>query len=41
VADIIGTALASGPAADTDALKARVHRLVQDFPLYPGLDQID
>ena len=39
VADIIGTALAQGTGADTDALKARVDRLVADFPLYPGLRQ--
>ncbi|RMA45133.1 serine hydroxymethyltransferase [Bifidobacterium sp. wkB344] len=39
VADVIGTALAQGPQADLDALKARVDRLVEAFPLYPGLDQ--
>ncbi|WP_300766570.1 serine hydroxymethyltransferase [uncultured Bifidobacterium sp.] len=39
VADIIGTALAQGTGADTDALRARVNRLVSDFPLYPGLEQ--
>ena len=38
VADIIGTALAAGQ--DVDALKARVDKLAEDFPLYPGLDQI-
>ncbi|WLT11266.1 serine hydroxymethyltransferase [Bifidobacterium asteroides] len=39
VADVIGTALAQGPQADLDALKARVDRLVDAFPLYPELDQ--
>ena len=39
VADVIGTALAQGPQADLDALKARVDRLVETFPLYPELDQ--
>ncbi|MDT7509598.1 serine hydroxymethyltransferase [Bifidobacterium sp. H1HS16N] len=39
VADVIGTALAHGPQADLDALKARVDRLVEAFPLYPELDQ--
>jgi glycine hydroxymethyltransferase len=41
VADIIGTALAQGTSADTEALHARVIKLTEDFPLYPGLDQID
>lgn len=40
VADIIGTALAAGKDADVEALKARVIKLTEDFPLYPGLDQI-
>ncbi|WP_297316134.1 serine hydroxymethyltransferase [uncultured Bifidobacterium sp.] len=39
VADVIGTALAQGRNADVDALKARVDRLVEEFPLYPGLNQ--
>ncbi|WP_445342568.1 serine hydroxymethyltransferase [Bifidobacterium sp. ESL0827] len=39
VADVIGTALAQGSQADLDALKARVDRLVEAFPLYPELDQ--
>ena len=39
VADVIGTALAQGLQADLDALKARVDRLVEAFPLYPELDQ--
>ena len=38
--DIIGTALAAGPSADVTALKARVDKLAEDFPLYPDLDQI-
>nr|WP_273385460.1 serine hydroxymethyltransferase [Bifidobacterium indicum] len=41
VADVIGTALAQGKNADVDALKARVDRLVEEFPLYPGLEQTD
>ncbi|MFT9009564.1 MAG: serine hydroxymethyltransferase [Bifidobacterium sp.] len=41
VADIIATALANGDSADVNALKGRVDRLVEDFPLYPGLNQID
>ncbi|MFI1463179.1 serine hydroxymethyltransferase [Nocardia carnea] len=36
VADIIGTALAGG--ADLDALRARVTKLAQDFPLYQDLE---
>ena len=40
VADIIGTALAAGPSADVTALKARVDKLAEDFPLSPDLDQI-
>ncbi|GGI13132.1 serine hydroxymethyltransferase [Galliscardovia ingluviei] len=40
VADIIGTALAQGTSADVDSLRARVNRLVAEFPLYPQLDQI-
>ena len=39
VADIIGTALAAGQDVDVDALKARVDKLAEDFPLYPGLDR--
>jgi glycine hydroxymethyltransferase len=38
VADILGTALAQGQAADADALRARVTRLTRDFPLYEGLE---
>ncbi|QCU78704.1 serine hydroxymethyltransferase [Citricoccus sp. SGAir0253] len=37
VADIIATALK--PSPDADALKARVQRLAEDFPLYDGLEQ--
>ncbi|MFD5867920.1 serine hydroxymethyltransferase [Corynebacterium sp. NPDC060344] len=38
VADIIGTALAAGKNADTQALRARVAKLAEDFPLYDGLE---
>ena len=38
VADIIGTALAAGKNADTAALRARVSKLAEDFPLYEGLE---
>ena len=38
VADIIGTALAAGKNADTAALRARVAKLAEDFPLYEGLE---
>jgi len=31
---------AAGPSADVTALKARVDKLAEDFPLYPDLDQI-
>ncbi|MCI6574910.1 MAG: serine hydroxymethyltransferase [Actinomycetaceae bacterium] len=39
VADIIATALRDGNSADVEALSARVAKLTQEFPLYPGLDQ--
>jgi glycine hydroxymethyltransferase len=39
VADIIGTALAAGQAADVSGLRARVSQLALDFPLYEGLEQ--
>ena len=39
VADVIATALAAGTAADVPSLRARVARLTDGFPLYPGLDQ--
>ncbi|GAB3132927.1 serine hydroxymethyltransferase [Tsukamurella serpentis] len=38
VADIIGTALAQGKAADTAALRARVSALALQIPLYEGLE---
>ena len=38
VADIIGTALAAGKAADTAALRERVTALAQAKPLYEGLE---
>ncbi|TWS19003.1 serine hydroxymethyltransferase [Tsukamurella asaccharolytica] len=38
VADIIGTALAQGTAADTAALRARVSALALEVPLYEGLE---
>ena len=38
VADIIGTALAAGKNADTQALRARVAKLADEFPLYEGLE---
>ncbi|UFU05624.1 serine hydroxymethyltransferase [Ruania halotolerans] len=39
VADIIGTVLAAGSGADIEAAKARVQKLTDAFPLYPGLVQ--
>ncbi|HWS58755.1 MAG TPA: serine hydroxymethyltransferase, partial [Actinotalea sp.] len=39
VADIIATALVEGRGTDLDALRARVARLADAFPLYPGLQQ--
>jgi len=39
VADIIATALRDGQAADVPALRARVKKLTDDFPLYEGLEQ--
>ncbi|MBV7295705.1 serine hydroxymethyltransferase [Corynebacterium sp. TAE3-ERU12] len=38
VADIIGTALAQGKNADTEALRGRVSKLAADYPLYDGLE---
>ena len=41
VADVIATALAGGPGASeglVPALRARVAKLAQDFPLYDGLE---
>ena len=34
------TGASFGNAKGVDALKARVDKLAEDFPLYPGLDQI-
>lgn len=39
VADIIATALVEGTGADVDALRARVRKLTEAFPLYAGLQQ--
>ena len=39
VADIIATALINGASTDLDALKARVLKLTDGFPLYAGLQQ--
>lgn len=39
VADIIATALIDGASTDLDALKARVLKLTDGFPLYDGLQQ--
>ena len=39
VADIIATALVGGQGTDVDALRARVLKLTEAFPLYPGLQQ--
>lgn len=38
VADIIGTALVNGKNADVAALRARVSKVAQEFPLYDGLE---
>lgn len=39
VADIIGTTLAAGKNADVDALRARVTKLAEQYPLYEGLEE--
>jgi len=39
VADIIATTLVEGASADVEALGARVRKLTEAFPLYPGLQQ--
>lgn len=39
VADIIASVLAAGESADIDGAKARVAKLTEAFPLYPGLQQ--
>ncbi|WP_285727344.1 serine hydroxymethyltransferase [Psychromicrobium xiongbiense] len=38
VAEIIATALKAGSSVDAEALKARVAKLAEDFPLYPGIE---
>jgi glycine hydroxymethyltransferase len=39
VADIIAQTLIDGASADVEALRARVRKLTEAFPLYPGLQQ--
>ena len=39
VADIIATALINGKAADVEALRARVTKLAEQYPLYEGLEE--
>lgn len=39
VADVIASALVDGASADIDALRARVAKLTEAFPLYAGLKQ--
>ncbi|WP_434618003.1 serine hydroxymethyltransferase [Arthrobacter sp. A5] len=39
VADIIATALKNGPAGDLESLRARVEKLTDDLPLYPGQEE--
>ena len=38
VADIIGTALAQGKNADVEALRGRVEKIAEQYPLYDGLE---
>lgn len=38
VVDIIGTALVQGKNADVEALRARVDKIAQHYPLYEGLE---
>lgn len=38
IADIIGTALVQGKNADVEALRARVDKIAQHYPLYEGLE---
>ena len=38
VADVIGTALAQGNNADVEALRRRVDKIAEDYPLYEGLE---
>lgn len=39
VADIIATALVQGKQANLENLRSRVHKLTEDFPLYPDINQ--
>ena len=39
VADIIATTLKGGAATDLEALRSRVQKLAEDFPLYPGQEE--
>lgn len=38
VADVIGTALAQGNNVDVEALRRRVDKIAEDYPLYEGLE---
>lgn len=38
VADVIGTALVQGNNADVEALRRRVDKIAEDYPLYEGLE---
>ncbi|MER0091797.1 serine hydroxymethyltransferase [Corynebacterium sp. KPL2838] len=38
VADVIGTALAQGNSADVEALRRRVDKIAEHYPLYEGLE---
>ncbi|MDK8451307.1 serine hydroxymethyltransferase [Corynebacterium mastitidis] len=38
VADVIGTALAAGQSADVEALRARVAKIAEHYPLYEGIE---
>ena len=40
VADILAAALVAGRGADVEALRGRVKRLTDEFPLYEGLEQV-
>ncbi|HSU70658.1 MAG TPA: serine hydroxymethyltransferase, partial [Micrococcaceae bacterium] len=39
VADIIATTLKGGAGTDLEALRSRVQKLTEDFPLYPGQEE--
>ena len=39
VADIIATTLKGGVGTDLEALRSRVQKLTEDFPLYPGQEE--